>query len=187
MLCNDSTVSRDWTVVLERRCDECAAEVWSLGPHDIARSLRQAIDDWVTVLQTEENRDALLVRPAVGVWSAVEYAYHVAEVIDVFQARVFAMLTEDIPEFEDWVPEQRAEPVPLQTPETAMGVIVGAGERMSAIFESLHPSLNHRPGRRPDGYEYTVVNVGRYVLHDVLHHLFDATSGLKLLSLKGTQ
>ena len=172
--------------MLERRCDECGAEVRSLAPHDIASSLRQAIDDWVTVLQTEEYRDALLVRPAVGVWSAVEYAYHVAEVIDVFQARVFAMLTEENPEFDDWVPEQRAEPVP-QSPETAIGVIVGAGERFSSIFESLHPSLTQRVGRRPDGYEYTVVNVGRYVLHDILHHLCDATRGLELLSPKGTQ
>ncbi len=180
-------MSTDWTVVLERECAECGANVHELPLEALAVALRTSIDDWVALLQDHDSRSNLSVSPAPGVWSAVEYAFHIADMFDVFQERVFLMLTEDSPQFSDWVPDESAESTPARTPEMAAAVVSGAGERFAAVFESLRHDLCQRPGWGANGFNFTVLSIGRYVLHDVLHHLVDATRGLASVSAKGSQ
>jgi hypothetical protein len=174
--------SGDWTFVLERQCDECGAAVFAIEVPDIADVLRASIDEWEQILTaTDVDHVRLMTRPAPNVWSPVEYALHVAEVMDVFQERNYRMLTEDNPQFENWEQDQAAEAYVGKSPADAVGALVGASERFGAVYDALRPDLWERSGRRADGYRFTVANLGRYFLHDNLHHLHDVRLQLGLV------
>jgi hypothetical protein len=171
----------DWTFVLERPCDECGAEVSQIAVPQIADVLRASIEEWCQILVAQDaDPGQLMSRPSPSVWSPVEYALHVAEVMDLFQERIYRMLTEDDPRFENWEPEQAASAYVGKSPAEAASALVGASERFGAIYDSLHPTLWERSGRRSDGYRYTAASLGRYFLHDNFHHLFDVRRQLGL-------
>jgi DinB superfamily len=172
----------DWTFVLEQPCDECGVEVSTIAVPEIADVLRESIDQWEQILTADEvDHVRLMTRPSPDVWSPVEYALHVAEVMDVFQERNYRMLTEDDPLFVNWEPNQAAEAYAGKSPADAVAALHGASERFAAVYEALHPDLWDRSGRRSDGYRYTVANLGRYFLHDDLHHLNDVRKQLGLV------
>ena len=44
---------------------------------------------------------------------------------------------------------------------------------MAARFDAVTPEQWGRSGRRSNGSEFTVLTLGQYFLHDVVHHLHD--------------
>ena len=90
---------KDWTFVLDRICPECGfsppTSTPATWPHSCMPRPRPGRRCWWP--------DAG-VRPAPQVWSPLEYACHVRDLLGVFAARVELMLTEDLPTFENWDP-----------------------------------------------------------------------------------
>jgi hypothetical protein len=43
------------------------------------------------------------------------------------------------------------------------------------VYDSVSDDAWSRPGRRSNGTVFTVESIGRYHLHDVVHHLWDVT------------
>jgi hypothetical protein len=173
--------TKDWTVVLRQVCDECSHDVGNIAPDDLAEVLFDGVDGWHDVLNGDHVDPARLVtRPAPQTWSPVEYGSHVADVIDVFQQRIFLMLTEDNPTFASFDPEAAVAGYAGRSPAETAARIAGAANRIGDVFSSLAPHLWDRPGVRGDGASFTVLSISRYLLHDMLHHLFDVRRQLSM-------
>ena len=164
--------SRNWLTVLDVACAECGIWVGELQPEELAPKLYASIDAWDEILRTNDPAE-LTRREQPETWSPVEYGSHVADVMDLFQERIFLMVSEDSPTFPSFDPDAAAATYVGRTPEEVADRIEGAGNRLGQVFESLDPALWARTGQRGDGAAFTVLSIGRYLLHDDLHHLFD--------------
>ncbi len=166
--------TKDWTWVLERRCDECGFDSSAVPVDQLPDLLRQNARDWTEVLTGED----VAVRPVPSVWSPLEYACHVRDVHVLFDRRVELMLTEDAPRFENW--DQDATAVDSaygdQDPAVVATELVAAAEAVAQRYASVDGDQWHRTGTRSEGTVFTVEKLARYHLHDVVHHLYDVRS-----------
>ena len=162
--------TKDWTWVLDRPCPECGYDGSLVHPGDLVDLVHRNTRAWFDVL---DDPDAA-VRPAAHVWSRLEYACHVRDVHRVFAGRVQLMLAEDDPGFPDW--DQDASAVQgrygEQDPATVSVELVEAAADAAAAYASVGERWQ-RTGRRSNGSVFTVETLGRYHLHDVVHHLHD--------------
>ena len=169
--------TKDWTWVLDRACPECGVEVGDIPGDQIASQVRASVARWGEVLR----RDDVATRPAPGVWSPLEYACHVRDVFGVFDRRLTLMLEEDAPTFPDW--DQDAAAVEgryaQQSPRLVAVELAAHGTRLADGYDAVTAEAAtgdgvwERRGLRSNGSQFTVLTLGRYMLHDVLHHLDD--------------
>lgn len=162
--------TRDWSFVMTQACPECG---FTPGQPlaSYASRLRDAAARWDAVLA----RPGLTVRPEPDVWSPLEYACHVRDVIVVFDGRLGAMLSSDNPTFEGWDGERAAvdDDYNSQDPRSVSDAIAGATREAAGRFDQLRPEDWQRPGLRSDGQAFTVASLADYWLHEVQHHLHD--------------
>ena len=162
---------KDWTWVLDQQCPECgftAAEV--TGP-DVGRLVRSAAEPWPQVLA----RDDVRARPAPAVWSPLEYGAHVRDVLRLFDQRLALMLAENDPGFANWDQDETAvtQGYAEQAPAVVATELAAAADTAADRFDSVAPDLWTRTGRRSNGSVFTIESLGRYFLHDLVHHLHD--------------
>ena len=171
---------RDWTFVLDESCSECGEDVRDLPEGDLAALVRDVGQRWQTLLTTRAAAPELRVRPEPATWSPTEYGEHVRDVLALFASRTQRMLTEDDPEFADWDPDVTAAERPYgETPPTVVGTqIVTNAERLAVVYDWVDADGLQRVGRRSDGAQFTVGSLGRYMLHDLRHHLWDVDHAL---------
>jgi len=166
--------TKDWTWVLERPCPECGLDASAVTPGSLADAFTATVPRWREALADEDAR----VRPADNVWSPVEYACHVRDVHRVFDERLHRMLTEDDPLFDNW--DQDAAAVQGgyadQDPAVVATEVAEETARVAQQYAAVSGADWDRPGRRSNGSVFTVATLGRYHLHDVVHHLHDVGS-----------
>jgi len=167
--------TKDWTWVLDRPCPECGFDPGGVAAEDLAELFHQNIRGWYGAL----DRADATVRPAPDVWSRLEYACHVRDVHRIFGKRLTSMLEQDNPVFENWDQDATAveDRYDEQDPATVSVELVEAAADVAAIYAGVRPDQWQRPGRRSNGSEFTVETLGRYHLHDVVHHLHDIGLG----------
>jgi hypothetical protein len=169
--------TKDWTWVIERACDACGWDPERVRPEQVAELLHENTRSWYALLADAD----FAVRPAPHVWSRLEYACHVRDVHKVFTDRVRRMLSEDNPTFERWDQDATAaeEEYGLQDPAEVGTELVEQAAEAAAVYDSVSGEQWQRPGRRSDNVSFTVEAMGRYHLHEVVHHLWDVsiTSG----------
>ena len=162
---------KDWTWVLSRRCPECGFDATALQIGDLPERIRASAQRWASVLARTDVR----VRPVPVVWSPLEYAAHVRDVYRLFAARARLMLDQDNPTFDDW--DQDATAVEkryhAEDPARLTGELTDGSGAAARVFGSVTDDEWGRTGRRSNGSVFTVDSLGRYFLHDVLHHLHD--------------
>jgi hypothetical protein len=174
--------TKDWTWVLERPCAECGFDAAGVEPGDLARELRGSGPSWAAVLRRPEMRR----RPAAGVWSPLEYGCHVRDVHRTMRSRVLLMLEQDVPSFPNWDQDATAveQEYSLLDPAEVATELVERGAEAAAAYASVPEDGWQRTGRRKAGEdgagpespsEFTVESLGRYHLHDVVHHVWDVT------------
>lgn len=164
---------KDWTWVLQRPCDECgfdprAVDVTRTG--ELTRDLGRRFADRLA------GTDAA-ARPAIGVWSPVEYACHVRDVAVLFDDRLALMLTQDDPVFANWDQDETAvrDRYREQDPAVVAEQVTAACDAIAQHFDTVSDTVWERTGRRSDGAAFTVDSFARYLLHDVVHHAWDVT------------
>ena len=163
--------TKNWTWVLERSCPECGFDAETTAFSDVPDLLRGSAEEWGSILAGP----AAARRPDDGTWSPLEYAAHVRDLCRVYRMRLTLMLERNGAEFADWdqdataVAERYAE----QDPAVVAEELAAEAERTAAAFAAVEPAQLDRRGLRSDGSAFTVDSLGRYFLHDALHHVWD--------------
>ena len=116
-------------------------------------------------------------RSAEGVWSPLEYACHVRDVLRVQRERVLLALAEDDPVF---TPMGRDELVVTsaynrQDPAAVLAGLTAAAADLAAVFASLQPEDLSRTGTYtwPEEAVRSLDWLGRHSVHEAEHHLLD--------------
>jgi hypothetical protein len=162
---------KNWTWVLERRCDECGFVAAAFDVSRVAQAIRDIGAGWVRVLSRADVR----TRPQAGVWSPLEYGCHVRDVFRIMDRRLGLMLDSIDPRFENWDQDATAveDDYAGQSPETVAREMTAAAEAFARRYESVTGDQWGRRGFRSDGAAFTVESLARYMVHDPLHHLWD--------------
>jgi hypothetical protein len=171
----------DWTWVLDRQCPECEYVATDFERTELGGKIRANAAVWQQLLGRGE---IVHLRPPVPegaspVWSALEYGAHVRDVHGLYRERFELMLAEDDPLFANWDQDataigseyHRAEPGAV-----AYALAVNAGT-LADLLDRLDADEWERTGRRSDGADFTVESMGRYLLHDLVHHVWDVRKG----------
>jgi hypothetical protein len=172
--------TKDWTWVLQRPCPECGLDVRQLGRAALVAQLRDSAAAWEDFLA----RPRAAERPTPDVWSALEYGCHVRDVYRLFAARLALMLDQDAPTFPNWDQDQTAvkDGYDQQDATAVARELRDAAESLADGYGSLSEEQWERRGSRSDGAVFTVESFGRYLLHDIVHHVDDVRRGFVGLS-----
>ncbi len=163
--------TKDWTWVLERPCTECGFAAATIEVPDLAGLINDSTPRWVAALASPQAA----TRPAPGVWSVLEYACHVRDVHRIFAERLAGMLAHDCPTFANWDQDATAlaDDYSAQDPVVVARELSDAAEAVARAYASVGPEQYERTGLRSNGSAFTVLTLGRYHLHDVIHHVHD--------------
>lgn len=162
---------KDWTWTLRRPCPECGFDTAGIQPVAIPALVRDAASRWPDVLA----RPDATARPAPRTWSPLEYACHVRDVHRVFRERLELMLAEDDPAFANWDQDATAldERYWEQDPAVVAIEVTETGEALADAYARVSDDQWNRTGVRSNGSTFTVESLGRYLLHDLFHHVWD--------------
>lgn len=163
--------TKDWTWVLDRPCPECGFVADEVTVDRIPPVIRDNATEWEAALTRADVRE----RPAAQVWSVLEYACHVRDVHRVFAERVRLMLEHDEPRFANWDQDEAALTGRYveQDPEVVAGELIDAAAAVADLYEDVPPGAWSRRGFRSNGSVFTIESLGRYHLHDLVHHVHD--------------
>ena len=163
--------AKDWTWTLERPCPECGFEAASVEPVAIPALIRDAASRWPDVLA----RPDATTRPAPTTWSPLEYGCHVRDVHRLFRQRLGLMLAEDNPTFANLDQDETAlaERYWEQDPAVVADEVTESGEALADAYTRVGEDEWGRTGVRSNGSTFTVDSLGRYLLHDLFHHVHD--------------
>ncbi len=121
-------------------------------------------------------------RPEPAVWSALEYACHVRDMLLVQRERAVAAQVEDVPRVARMHRDERvalcrygAQAVP-----DALGQLAMAAELCAAVFGALDETgwARRLVYPWPEATERDLVWVGRHIVHEGQHHLMDVRNVL---------
>ncbi|MEP6598487.1 MAG: DinB family protein [Actinomycetota bacterium] len=162
---------KDWTWVLDQPCPECRFDAATVTGRDVPELLRDAAARFQNAL----TRPDASTRPSPDVWAPVEYGCHIRDVCLVFTERVEMMLSQDDPRFPNW--DQDAAAIEgrywAQDPAVVAVDLGNAAERAAGVFHQVREDQWQRTGVRSNGSLFTVDSLGRYFVHDLLHHVHD--------------
>jgi SAM-dependent methyltransferase len=166
--------TKDWTWVLQQPCPDCGFDARQVDPATIGPLIRDNAQGWLAVLAQPGATD----RPDEATWSPLEYACHVRDVNRKFTERLTLMLEQDEPHFANWNQDETAleDRYDLQDPAVVGPQVVEAAEVVAARYDALagaDEQTRARTGVRDDGSVFTVDTLGRYHLHDLVHHAHD--------------
>jgi hypothetical protein len=162
---------KDWTWTLQRPCPECGFDTAAIEPVTIPALVRDAASRWPHVLA----RPDAATRPAPTTWSPLEYACHIRDVHQIFRERLELMLAENDPAFANWDQDASAlaERYWEQDPAVVATEVTETGEALADAYSRVGDDQWDRTGIRSNGSTFTVESLGRYVLHDLYHHVWD--------------
>jgi hypothetical protein len=162
---------QDWTWVIDERCDFCEFDGRLIAAAEVPSTIPGLVSRWVAVL----GRGDVAARPGPAVWSPLEYACHVRDVFGVFAERATLILTEDDARFTNWDQDATAlaQRYWRQDPEQVAEQLTERGHHIAGVFAAVPEGAWDRSGQRSNGSIFTLDTLGRYMLHDVVHHLAD--------------
>ena len=163
---------KSWTWVLERPCPECGFDASTTAAESVAALTRHNAQDWRALLAAGSIHAG---RPRDDTWSSLEYACHVRDVFVRYDQRIRLMEDEDDPLFPNW--DQDASAVDDHYDEQDAVRVVeelsDAAEALARRLDAISGDVWARPGRRSDGASFTIATISRYMVHDVIHHVWD--------------
>ena len=160
------------------RCEECGFDPESVTPATAAGAVRELGPRYraplTRFLPGEDGAAVLSQRPAPQVWSAIEYAGHVRDVLVLVDRRVAQVLAEHDPELEPVDLEAAVEGGGYRELDalTVADELAAAADRLASALEALAPEDWKRSGRRA-GEPRSVLDMARRAVHEGSHHLLD--------------
>lgn len=160
------------------RCPECGFDPDDLAPPDTVVALRSFGRRYrapLTRALPGEDLDAIARHsPEEGVWSALEYAWHVADVFRVFDDRVRCALAGRAPDeaVVDW--EVRVEAASPSMARVAVAdELVDAADSLALTLDELDIGEWSLPAVTGRGREVAVGELAAIAVHEGSHHLLD--------------
>jgi hypothetical protein len=162
---------KDWTWVLQDLCPECGFDAAAMNPSELPEYTRIVVAAFVAALARPDAAE----RPAPEVWSPLEYGCHVRDVCLLFDQRLQLMLAEDDPLWANWDQDETAleSQYWTQDPAAVAQELAVAAVQIASSFADVKDDQWQRPGRRSNGSVFTVETLGRYFVHDLVHHVYD--------------
>ncbi len=161
-------------------CSACGYDYAALPRPALAPSL--ALGAALHAARLTAPDDALRRRPAPDVWSPLEYACHVRDVLGVQHDRILRAQAEDRPSFPPMDRDRRAveEAYNDQDPARVAEDLRSAGAAIAGVLDGLDDAGWARTGvyNFPATAVRDVDWIARHTLHEVTHHLMDADRGL---------
>ncbi len=173
-------MSDDW------KCPECHLDYGTLLiPNAITtvRSLPRRFGELLAPQPDEDTDKIIRTRPAEGVWSALEYAAHVADLLPVFAETIERMNLHSNPDVASlWTddPDQLAitNDYNGQDPSAVITRLKAGAEALAAASEKVEPNDWSRTAEFPWGERDMLVML-KNAAHEGVHHLHDVEAGLK--------
>jgi len=157
-------------------CGECGYDYAALGRADLAAALRSFAGEHGARLVAHPT-EQLRAHVRSGVWSALEYACHVRDLLGVQRARIALALVEDTPAFASMRRDERVaeERYNEQHPASVRSELLSAADRLAGELELLHEGGWRREGRYnwPVEAVRSVEWIARHTVHELVHHLRD--------------
>ncbi|WP_328477303.1 DinB family protein [Actinoplanes sp. NBC_00393] len=155
-------------------CGECGFTYADVSREAVPDRLREAGLRFTAALG---GRPDPRQRPAPEVWSPLEYACHVRDVLRVQAERVALALAEDEPEFVPMGREERVveDAYTAQDPRAVATQLAQAADDLAGILGGLTPEQWERTGvyNWPVVQARTLLWLGQHTIHEVEHHLMD--------------
>lgn len=157
--------------MLDTPCPECGFDATAIERDRIGALVRRTATSWQEALAGGDVRR----RPAPTTWSVLEYGAHCRDVYLVFGERLNLMLTAADPQFANWDQDATAQQMRYwdSDPGDVAAELGLAAAATAAGFDSVSGAQWARTGRRSNGSVFTVETLGKYFLHDLVHHLYD--------------
>ena len=85
------------------------------------------------------------------------------------------MLDEDGPQFANWDQDETAavDRYDLQDPAVVAVEMAASLGALADAYDAVRPDQWDRQGFRSNGSIFTVESLGRYMVHDLVHHIWD--------------
>lgn len=168
-------------------CDECQYSYDSEDEASIPDKLqtlgRRYTAPLTRFLPAEDGPALLQAHPTPGVWSALEYACHVRDVLEVLGQRVALTLVEEVPTFEPMRRDERVSELAYneQDPAEVAAAIAANAASLAGAFAALSPSEWARTGiyGYPEAAERSLLWMGRHTIHEAHHHLLDVGRAMR--------
>ncbi|HEX6476781.1 MAG TPA: DinB family protein [Acidimicrobiales bacterium] len=157
-------------------CEQCGFDYDSVASAEVPGALISIGEALGEGLSTADG-EALRRRPRPEVWSALEYACHVRDVLLVQRDRLFRALVEDTPDFARMHREERLvlERYNDQDPRAVEDQVGVAAQLAAGAFACLDGAQWRRPLRYnwPDNQVRDVRWLAAHTIHEGRHHLGD--------------
>jgi S-DNA-T family DNA segregation ATPase FtsK/SpoIIIE len=157
-------------------CAQCGYDYAALDRRDLPAEVERLAAGYHRRLATTDPA-LLRVHWTPGVWSALEYACHVRDMLVVQRERIALALAEPEPQFE---PMERDERVTRdryngQRPEAVAAELDQAGAQLAAALRALDDAGWQRTGfyNYPEVRRRDVEWIARHTIHEQVHHLLD--------------
>ena len=167
------------------KCPECHLDYGTLLIPNAITTVRSMPRRFGEALapRPDEDTDAIIrTRPADGVWSALEYAAHVADLLPVFAETIERMNLHTDPDLGSlwWDPDQKAadDNYNAQNPTDVIARMQAGADALAAAAEKVDPDDWSRMGTFPWGERDMAVML-KNAAHEGVHHLRDVEQGLK--------
>lgn len=163
----------------DHTCPTCRLAYGDLGV-DRCLALAGEATSAIAALLATLGEEVLRRRPRPEVWSPVEYACHVRDVLVTFAARVHRGVVEDRPVLDPMYADWRAERfgyagIPL---DVLLVELAAAGQGFAAEVRSVPEDAWDRTVVRRPEEERTVRWLVRQAAHECVHHLADVTASV---------
>lgn len=143
--------------------------------------MRQIGSAYSSALDRDGTEPRTRTRPSPDVWSPLEYAAHMSDVVLLFSRRIEAILREQQPQLEVMAHDEIVAlgRYNLLDPQRLAEETRDTARSLATTLDGLEPIDSAHRGFR-DGEERTVLEITRRAVHESRHHLQDIARALRL-------
>ena len=178
-----------WARAQTDRCPQCGQHPGVMERDALGSELLDSAAAWRTFLLSADDAYLRGV-PRPGIFSPIQYGAHVRDIQRAYADRILLMLEDDNPVFPQLNPDEAAwNAYNRLGPEELADDIEAQARRLASILDTLQPGDWSRTMIRDGGsdgvFEFTVVGLANYAVHESHHHLLDANGSLKPVIARG--